>query len=87
LGNPRILILDEATSSLDTDSERRFQQNLARISRDRTTLIIAHRLSTVRHADFILVLDRGILVERGTHDELIALQGLYYHLAQQQLDL
>ena len=87
LGNPRILILDEATSSLDTDSERRFQQNLARISRDRTTLIIAHRLSTVRHADFILILDRGILVERGTHDELIALQGLYYHLAQQQLDL
>ncbi|MBD0364230.1 MAG: peptidase domain-containing ABC transporter, partial [Coleofasciculus sp. C3-bin4] len=87
LGDPRILILDEATSSLDTDSERRFQQNLARISRDRTTFIIAHRLSTVRHADCILVLDRGILVERGTHDELVALQGLYYHLAQQQLDL
>jgi ATP-binding cassette subfamily B protein len=87
LGNPRILILDEATSSLDTESERRFQQNLARISRDRTTLIIAHRLSTVRHADCILVLDRGILAERGTHDELIALRGLYYHLAQQQLDL
>ncbi len=87
LGGPRILILDEATSSLDTDSERRFQQNLARISRDRTTFIIAHRLSTVRHADFILVLDRGILVERGTHEQLIALQGLYYHLAQQQLDL
>ncbi|WP_199348321.1 ABC transporter transmembrane domain-containing protein [Microcoleus sp. FACHB-SPT15] len=87
LGDPRILLLDEATSSLDTDSERRFQQNLARISHARTTLIIAHRLSTVRHADFILVLDRGILVERGTHDELIALQGLYYHLAQQQLDL
>jgi ATP-binding cassette subfamily B protein len=87
LGDPRIMILDEATSSLDTDSERRFQQNLARISRDRTTFIIAHRLSTVRHADCILVLDRGILIERGTHDELIALQGLYYHLAQQQLDL
>lgn len=87
LGDPRILILDEATSSLDTDSERRFQQNLARISRDRTSFIIAHRLSTVRGADCILVLDRGILVERGTHEELIALQGLYYHLAQQQLDL
>ena len=87
LGNPRILILDEATSSLDTESERRFQQNLARISRDRTTFIIAHRLSTVRHADCILVIDRGVLVERGTHEELIALQGLYYHLAQQQLDL
>lgn len=87
LGAPPILILDEATSSLDTDSERRFQQNLTRISRERTTFIIAHRLSTVRNADCILVLDKGLLVERGTHEELIALQGLYYHLAQQQLDL
>lgn len=87
LGEPRILLLDEATSSLDTESERRFQQNLGRISRDRTTFIIAHRLSTVRNADCILVLDRGVLVERGTHDELMAHQGLYYHLAQQQLDL
>ncbi|HEY9845268.1 MAG TPA: ATP-binding cassette domain-containing protein, partial [Candidatus Caenarcaniphilales bacterium] len=87
LGNPRILILDEATSSLDTESERRFQKNLARISRDRTTFIIAHRLSTVRHADCILVLEQGILAEQGTHDELIARQGIYYHLAQQQLDL
>jgi ATP-binding cassette subfamily B protein len=87
LGNPRILILDEATSSLDTESERRFQQNLTRISRDRTTLIVAHHLSTVRHADCILVLDRGVLVERGTHETLMATRGLYYHLAQQQLDL
>ena len=87
LGNPNIIILDEATSSLDTESERRFQQNLAQISRDRTTFIIAHRLSTVRNADGILVLDRGILVERGTHQELMALKGLYYHLAQQQLEL
>lgn len=87
LGDPRILILDEATSSLDTESERRFQQNLARISRDRTTFIIAHRLSTVRNADCILVLDQGILAEQGTHDELMAVQGIYYHLAQQQLDL
>ncbi|NEO64269.1 MAG: peptidase domain-containing ABC transporter, partial [Moorea sp. SIO4G2] len=87
LGNPKILILDEATSSLDTESERRFQQNLARISRDRTTFIIAHRLSTVRNADCILVLDRGILVEKGNHEELMDRQGLYYHLAQQQLDL
>ncbi|UIE38738.1 cysteine peptidase family C39 domain-containing protein [Leptodesmis sichuanensis] len=87
LGNPVILLLDEATSSLDTESERRFQQNLARISRDRTTFIIAHRLSTVQHADRILVLDRGVLVEQGTHVELIAERGLYYHLAQQQLNL
>jgi ATP-binding cassette subfamily B protein len=87
LGEPRILILDEATSSLDTESERRFQQNLARLSRDRTTFIIAHRLSTVHNADCILVLDRGLLVEKGTHEELMTQQGLYYHLAQQQLDL
>lgn len=87
LGNPQILILDEATSSLDTESERRFQRNLAQISRDRTTFIIAHRLSTVRNADRILVLDKGILVEAGTHEELLHLQGLYHSLAQQQLDI
>ncbi|HIK08663.1 MAG TPA: ATP-binding cassette domain-containing protein [Oscillatoriaceae cyanobacterium M33_DOE_052] len=87
LGDPRILVLDEATSSLDTESERRFQQNLERLSRDRTTFIIAHRLSTVRNADSILVLDRGILVEQGTHEELMKRRGLYCHLAQQQLDL
>jgi len=87
LGNPRILVLDEATSSLDTESERRFQQNLERLSRDRTTFIIAHRLSTVRNADCILVLDRGILTEVGNHDQLMAQGGLYYHLAQQQLAL
>ena len=87
LGNPAILLLDEATSSLDTESERRFQENLSRISRDRTSFIIAHRLATVQHVDRILVLDRGILVEQGTHAELVALQGLYFHLAQQQLNL
>lgn len=87
LGDPRILVLDEATSSLDTESERRFQQNLARISRDRTSFIIAHRLSTVRNADRILVLDKGILAEQGNHEQLMAERGLYYHLAQQQLDL
>ena len=87
LGEPRILLLDEATSSLDTESERRFQHNLTQISRDRTTLIIAHRLSTVRNADRILVLDHGVLVEQGTHADLMAVEGLYHHLAQQQLDL
>jgi ATP-binding cassette subfamily B protein len=88
LGDPRILILDEATSSLDTESERRFQQNLTRMSRDRTTFIIAHRLSTVRNADCILVLDRGVLVQQGTHEALMQdKQGIYYYLAQQQLSL
>lgn len=86
LTNPRILILDEATSSLDTESERRFQENLRRISRERTTFIIAHRLSTVRNASCILVLDRGIIVERGTHEQLMEQRGLYYQLVQQQID-
>ena len=87
LGEPQILILDEATSSLDTESERRFQENLARLSRQRTTFIIAHRLSTVRNADRILVLDRGLIVEQGNHQELVAQKGLYYQLAKQQIDL
>ncbi len=87
LGEPRILLLDEATSSLDTESERQFQQNLERVSEGCTSFIIAHRLSTVRNADFIIVLDRGVIVEQGTHAELIAKGGLYHSLAQQQLDL
>lgn len=87
LGAPKVLILDEATSSLDTESERRFQNNLARLSRERTVFIIAHRLSTVRNADRILVLSRGLLAEQGTHTELMHQKGLYYHLAQQQIDL
>jgi ABC-type bacteriocin/lantibiotic exporter with double-glycine peptidase domain len=85
LGNPRLLILDEATSSLDAESERIIQTNLAAIAKTRTTLIIAHRLSTVRNADLILVLDRGVLVEKGTHDELMAKRGQYFYLNQQQL--
>ena len=87
LGDPPILVLDEATSSLDTESERRFQDNLARLSRQRTTFIIAHRLSTVRNADCIIVLDRGLIVEQGHHEELIAQRGLYYQLAKQQLNM
>ena len=87
IGEPKILLLDEATSSLDAESERRFQQNLNKLSQNQTTLIIAHRLSTVRNADSILVLDRGILAEQGNHQQLIAQKGIYYYLAQQQLEL
>jgi len=85
LGNPRFLILDEATSHLDSESERIIQINLKKILQGRTSLIIAHRLSTVRHADLILVLDRGVLVESGTHEELISKRGHYFYLNQQQL--
>ncbi|WP_186708984.1 ABC transporter transmembrane domain-containing protein [Euhalothece natronophila] len=87
LTKPKVLILDEATSSLDTESEQRFQENLKRISHDRTTFIIAHRLSTVRDANCILVLDQGLLVEKGTHQELIANKKIYYSLTQRQLEL
>jgi ATP-binding cassette subfamily B protein len=85
LGNPRLLMMDEATSHLDTESERIIQNNLNTILKGRTTLIIAHRLSTIRNADLILVLDRGVLVESGNHDELIAKKGHYYYLTQQQM--
>ncbi|MFG6100332.1 ABC transporter transmembrane domain-containing protein [Leptothoe sp. ISB3NOV94-8A] len=85
LGNPKLLILDEATSHLDAESERIIQQNLNQIIKDRTTLVIAHRLSTIRNADLILVLDRGILVESGNHEALMARRGHYYYLNQQQL--
>ena len=86
LGNPRLLLFDEATSNLDSESERIIQNNLKTILKGRTSVIIAHRLSTVRNADLILVLDRGVLVESGTHDELIIKKGHYYYLNQQQLD-
>ncbi|MEA5597859.1 peptidase domain-containing ABC transporter [Rivularia sp. UHCC 0363] len=85
LGNPQLLIFDEATSSLDAETERIIQNNLKTILKGRTSLIIAHRLSTVRNADLILVLDKGVLIESGTHDELIAQKGHYYYLNQQQL--
>jgi subfamily B ATP-binding cassette protein HlyB/CyaB len=84
LTNPRLLIFDEATSSLDTESESLIMKNMDRICQGRTVLIIAHRLSTVRTCDNILVLDEGRLVEQGAHEELINLRGLYYHLFTQQ---
>ncbi|MDZ7993495.1 MAG: peptidase domain-containing ABC transporter [Nostoc sp. EfeVER01] len=87
LGNPKLLILDEATSHLDAESERIIQTNLNTILQGRTTLIIAHRLSTVRNADLILVLDRGVLIESGTHQELMAKRGHYFYLNHQQLDV
>ena len=80
LKNPIILILDEATSALDTESEKIVQEALERLMKGRTALVIAHRLSTVQHADHIVVLQQGSVVEEGTHDELLALQGLYSHL-------
>jgi subfamily B ATP-binding cassette protein MsbA len=80
LANPRVLILDEATSSLDTESEAFVQESLGRLLEDRTTFVIAHRLSTIRRADQILVIEAGEIVERGTHEELIGKKGRYYDL-------
>ena len=84
LKNPPILILDEATSSLDTESEKLVQDAINRLMKDRTSLVIAHRLSTVRHADEIIVLQKGRIVERGKHDELIGQDGLYRKLVEMQ---
>lgn len=84
LKNPPILILDEATSSLDTESERLVQDALNNLMKDRTSLVIAHRLSTVRHADEIIVLHKGEIAERGKHDVLIAQDGIYQRLVQMQ---
>lgn len=88
LKNPPILIFDEATSALDSDSEQAIEQELDRLSRNRTTLIIAHRLSTVVGADEIIVLERGRIVERGSHAALLKLCGRYARLwwLQQRMD-
>ena len=85
--NPPVLIFDEATSSLDTESERAIQENLGRLMAGRTTIVIAHRLSTIREAHSIVVLEQGSVAEIGTHDELMAQRGLYYYLSSQQLGI
>ncbi|HWA15119.1 MAG TPA: peptidase domain-containing ABC transporter [Gemmatimonadales bacterium] len=84
---PPILIFDEATSALDTESERAVKENIDQLLEGRTSFVIAHRLSTVRDADLILVLEKGKLVEQGTHDDLMKREGLYYFLVSQQLQL
>ncbi|MGY5353169.1 ABC transporter ATP-binding protein [Wenyingzhuangia sp. IMCC45533] len=80
LANPKIIILDEATSNLDTESEVLIQKSLDQLTKDRTTIVIAHRLSTIRKADQILVIEQGKIAEKGNHEELIAAQGRYYDL-------
>jgi subfamily B ATP-binding cassette protein MsbA len=84
LAEPRILILDEATSSLDSESESLIQHGLSYLMQGRTTFVIAHRLSTIRRANQILVMEQGKIVERGTHEELYALRGRYYDLYTKQ---
>src|SRR5690606_33208792 len=83
--DPAILILDEATSNIDTETETIIQNALEVVKRGRTTFVIAHRLSTIRSADQILLLDRGEIVERGTHESLLAQRGKYYAMYRTQL--
>lgn len=87
LTDPRILILDEATASVDTETEQLIQQALSRLIQGRTTFAIAHRLSTLKNADRLMVMDKGLLKELGTHDELMAREGIYYHLVQAQQEM
>ena len=80
LADPKIIILDEATSNLDTESEGLIQKSLSELTNNRTTIVIAHRLSTIKRANQILVIESGRIAERGTHDELIKAEGRYYDL-------
>ncbi|MEZ4722300.1 MAG: ATP-binding cassette domain-containing protein, partial [Flavobacteriales bacterium] len=84
LKNPPILILDEATSALDTESEKLVQDALSKVMKGRTTFVIAHRLSTVRHVDRIVVIEKGRIVQSGTHDQLVNETGIYQRLVQLQ---
>jgi ATP-binding cassette subfamily B protein len=83
--HPPVVVLDEATSGLDPEAERAVTENIERLLHGRTAFVIAHRLATIRSADLICVLEQGRLAETGSHDELIARRGLYYHLDSQQL--
>jgi len=89
LADPRIVVLDEATSSIDALTEARLQKALVTLLKGRTSFIVAHRLSTIRHAGLVLVLDKGRIVERGTHDQLLAAGGHYAALHRQfvQMDV
>jgi ATP-binding cassette subfamily B protein/subfamily B ATP-binding cassette protein MsbA len=86
LASPQILILDEATSNLDTESEQLIQEAMATLLAGRTTFVIAHRLSTVRRADLILLMDEGRIIERGGHDELVNARGVYYEMVRRQME-
>jgi general L-amino acid transport system ATP-binding protein len=86
LASPQILILDEATSNLDTESEQLIQESMAALLAARTTFVIAHRLSTIRRADLILLMDEGRIIERGTHEQLMRAGGTYYTMALRQME-
>ncbi|MCE1156400.1 MAG: ATP-binding cassette domain-containing protein, partial [Bacteroidales bacterium] len=85
--DPEVVFLDEATNALDTNNERAIMQQLERFMNGRTSIVVAHRLSTVRNADQIVVIDQGAIVEQGTHEELLKKEGAYYRLVKNQLDV